>query len=275
MSSYSDKINNLLRVEPDPAFARRARLIFENLDLSCGQKILDAGCGRGFYLKSLLQLQPTAQIYGVDLNVRYLQSALKIIGGEKVTLVEADLTKLPFKDKFFDRIIASEILEHIKDDQKAIREIYRVLKPGGLILISVPCSNYPFLWDPVNWFLERVFDWHIPANIWWLAGLWADHVRLYRYDELAEKLSKAGFKIEQSWNSTRWCWPFSHFLFYGIGKNLVEKGFFPKFNRFVSSKQSFVNKVALFPLRLIDRLNGSSGKNTCCVNLVFKVSKPF
>lgn len=265
---------NWLKRESDPAFLRRAKIILDNLEILGNERVLDLGCGRGFYLRFLSSRWPGLKLYGVDLNQKYLKIAKKSLKNNHVHLVKADATKLSLSDNFFDRIIASEILEHIKDDQKALSEIYRVLKPGGITLITVPNKNYPFLWDPLNWLLERIFHTHVPANIWWLAGIWADHIRLYDKRELISKLKKAGFKIEETWEATHYCLPFAHFLLYGIGKNLVERGFLRSFNRFIDQpRQSSLNKVFLWPMRKIDELNKRNVNLKSSVNLIVRVRK--
>jgi len=271
---YSQKIESILCTEPDPSFARRAKIIFENLDLKGRKEVLEVGCGRGFYLKTLKTVWPDLVITGVDVNQNYLDVARGYLGDLGVGLIRGDATDLPFTDNSFDRIIATEVLEHIPDDQKVVSEMYRVLKPGGIAMVTVPNKNYPFCWDPLNWILERVFSWHIPSNIWWLAGLWADHVRLYEDKDLKDKLKKVGFKIEKVWYSTHYCFPFSHFFLYGIGKNLVEQGFLKSFNRFKGKqKQSLINKFLLYPIRKIDSLNKDGSGNISCVNLVVKIIK--
>lgn len=272
MKSYLKKVEEILKAEPDPAFARRARIIFANLELKNGQKILDVGCGRGFYLKTLGALGLKLNLHGIDLNQKYLDVAQRIVK-KPVHLTKAEATNLPFRKNSFDRIIASEILEHIPNDEKAISEIYRVLRPNGIAMITVPNKNYPFFWDPLNWSLERLFNWHLPSNIWWLAGLWADHLRLYEKKELGKKLKKAGFKIKKTWNTTHYCFPFSHFLLYGIGKNLVEKGFFKSFNRFEPQTNSFLlDKLLLSPLRQFDGFNKDCSSFSS-VNIVLKLRK--
>ncbi|RJR25944.1 class I SAM-dependent methyltransferase [Candidatus Microgenomates bacterium] len=266
-------MKKFLKTEPDPAFARRAEIIIENLELKKGDKVIDIGCGRGFYINFLSQLNLGLEIFGIDQNEKYLKVAKKNLGGKKVFLNRGNALNLPFKANFFDKVIASEILEHINDDVKALEEMYRVLKPGGIILISVPNQNYPFFWDPLNWTLERVFRKHIPSHLWWLAGIWADHVRLYKERELKEKLKKAGFRIKGFWCATHFCFPFSHFILYGIGKNLVEKGLLKDFNRFYrDDNQSFFNKILLWPARKIDFLN-SKDDYKVSVNLICKAIK--
>lgn len=274
MKDCLKKVEQVLDFEPDPSFARRARIIFEDLDLKGKEKVLEVGCGRGFYLKTLKSVWPGLEVTGVDLNQKYLEKAKEFIGELRVDLRLADATRLPFEDKTFDRIIASEVLEHIPDDQKAISEMYRVLKPGGIVMVTVPNKNYPFFWDPANWVLERLFNRHLPSNIWWLSGIWADHERLYIEDELITKLKKAGFKIEKNWRATRFCFPFSHFLLYGIGKNLVEKGLLPEMNRFsVKNSGSILKEIMLWPMKKIDSCNKVTSGYRTSVNLTFKLIK--
>lgn len=272
MNSKFKRINNLLKSEIDPAFKRRAKIILSELNLN--KNILDLGCGRGFYLQAIAQLKPKAKVVGVDIQQEYLKQAQENIDNNKIKLVQANASNLPFKDNQFDQIIASEILEHINKDQQVINEIYRVLKPKGIVLISVPNKNYPFLWDPLNWILEHLFNTHLPSNIWWLAGIWADHVRLYDKKELIQKFIKAGLKIEKHWQTTRYSLPFAHFLFYGLGKNLVEAGFCSSCNRFSKqTKQSLLNKLIIKIIRVFDQPNEGKKDFKKSVNIIVKAKK--
>ena len=275
MKNYLNRVERYLFNEPDPAFARRAAIIFSGLGkLKTGSRILDVGCGRGFYLKVLSDTFPGLKLCGLDLSREYLTVAEKFINNGKVELTSGSIEDLPYKNNSFDSVIASEVLEHVEDDSKAIGEIYRVLKRGGNALITVPNKKYPFLWDPLNWILERLFNTHIPSNIWWLAGIWADHKRLYTKEELVQKVHKVGLRVDKIWETTHYCFPFSHFIFYGIGKNLVETGFFQDFNRFSKSgKLLLLNQLILFPSRLLDKLNNGLKKYDSSVNIVLKVIK--
>src|SRR5207245_820615 len=105
--------------------------------------------------------------------------------------------------------------------------IHRVLRPGGRLALSVPHHDYPFWWDPINRCLEGWFGTHVPKDIWWLAGIWADHVRLYRPPELRHVLETAGFVVDEIVSHTHYCLPFHHLLVYGIGKNLLEHRLLP------------------------------------------------
>ena len=93
--------------------------------------------------------------------------------------VQGDGARLPFGDAAFDRVIASEVLEHVPDDQAACAELARVLKPGGRLAVTVPA------WWPekVCWMLSD--DYHAPAAE-------GGHVRIYRKRRLAWRLAAAG-----------------------------------------------------------------------------------
>ncbi|MBI5449494.1 class I SAM-dependent methyltransferase [Candidatus Gottesmanbacteria bacterium] len=233
------KITEVLLRELDPAFARRARFILKHLAPGKNAKILDIGCGRGFYERAIACVYPSAQVTGIDTNVKYLRVARSgMYGKSKISFLRASGLQLPFANSLFDRIICSEVLEHVVDDDKLVKEMFRVLKPGGLVLISVPHTHYPFLWDPLNWILRYVWNTHVPSHIWWLAGIWADHVRLYTMESLRQLLISKKFRVIYAWYATHRTVPFSHFLLYGIGKNLVEHGIVTSGNRFDQGKNS-------------------------------------
>jgi len=235
MKNYSQKIKEILNKEIDPAYIDRAEIILSEIVKT--NEVLEVGCGRGFYLKALKEINSKIKITGIDLNQKYLKIAKKYVDNKDVKIIKGDVTNLKFNNESFDGIIASEILEHIKNDKKALKEINRVLKPNGLVMISVPNQEYPFMWDPLNWCLERFFKTHVPSSIWWLAGIWAGHVRLYKEDDLIKKIEESGLNVKKVWRTTKYCLPFSHLLFYGIGKNIVESGWLKNFNRFEKNKK--------------------------------------
>ena len=99
--------------------------------------------------------------------------------------VVADATALPYPDASFDRIIAAEVLEHIVDDEQAIAELARVLRPGGTIAVTVPARAA----ERVCWALSA--DYHAPA-------VPDGHVRVYSTAELRAKLAAAGLYVSDS-----------------------------------------------------------------------------
>jgi len=95
------------------------------------------------------------------------------------TAVQGDALALPFPDGTFDRVIASEVLEHIPDDLAAMRELSRVLRPGGTMAVTVPrCGP-----EAINWALSDEYH-DTPGG----------HVRIYRRSTLERRLSSAGLR---------------------------------------------------------------------------------
>src|ERR1700760_3647882 len=94
--------------------------------------------------------------------------------------ISGDATAMPCGDGMFDRVIAAEVLEHVLDDQRAMNELARVLRPGGLAAITVPS----FLPERVCWALSGEYH-EVPGG----------HVRIYTRVELEAKLARAGLRV--------------------------------------------------------------------------------
>jgi len=116
---------------------RRLALIQEYISLK-DKKILDVGCGVGLYLKRLKNF--SSELYGVDID----QEKIEGIKNEFLKVFVAPAEKLPFPENFFDVILFNEVLEHLKNDRKAIKEAFRCLKQGGKIIIFAPNRFFPF-----------------------------------------------------------------------------------------------------------------------------------
>ena len=152
---------------------------YDRLDVRPGMRVLDLGCGEGRH--TFEAYRRGADVVALDLNEKDLATtaswcAAMELAGEvpataSATTVQGDLLSLPFPDASFDRIIASEVLEHIPDDVTAIREMTRVLRPGGLAAVTVP-----------RWLPERVC-WALSDQYHANEG---GHVRIYKEDELSE-----------------------------------------------------------------------------------------
>lgn len=100
-------------------------------------KFLDAGCGTGLFLRHL----PPGSV-GLDINPRNLEKAKQ--HAPKAKLVLGDVEQLPFPNGSFSNIILTEILEHMPDPSKMLDEVWRVLKPRGIVIGSTPRRN--ILW---------------------------------------------------------------------------------------------------------------------------------
>ena len=99
--------------------------------------ILDAGCGAG-YGANILAKSGAKKVYGIDIvaeSIQYCQSKYLL---KNLIFKRADLTNLDFPNNYFDLVSMFETIEHVKNYSKAIDEIYRVLKPGGLLILSTP-----------------------------------------------------------------------------------------------------------------------------------------
>jgi len=218
-------VERMVRNEADMAYRRRVQTIFEWLDPQDGDRILDAGSGRGFYLK-FLRAASGADLTGLEYEHEFASMARDALGDlPGITLVSGSVYDPPFPDEAFDKIILSEVLEHLPDDAGGLRSLARVLKPGGLIAITVPNANYPFWWDPINKTLETLFHTHVRRGAF--AGIWANHVRLYTHDELFRTVWRSGLELVDARSFTHHSFPFIHNIVYGFGKAALEAGLLP------------------------------------------------
>ena len=272
----------MTRNEADMSFRMRARTVFEWIPLQEDSLILDLPCGRGFYL-NMLRHVCDCRLVGVDLDWSVLQQAQRTVARlPRLQLSRADAMALPWAANTFDAIILTELLEHVADDVAVLRECLRVLQPGGVIAITVPHANYPFAWDPINKSLEKLFGTKIRRGP--LAGIWANHLRLYTPAQLRARVLQAGFQIEAERAFTHHAFPFSHNLVYGLGKPLLESGVLPEALTSVADRTRFTRADGspLNPLRLAVRLLEWCDRHNvpaeppgrATVNLAVKASKP-
>jgi SAM-dependent methyltransferase len=134
-----------------------------------GRLALDLGCGTGQNLEHL-------ERYGVATGTDYFEEALQFCRERGHTmLARADAVDLPFPDGTFDVATALDVIEHLDDDYAALKEMWRVMKPGGLLVVSVPA--YRFLWT-----------------------YWDDilgHRRRYTTRMLRQVATRAGFRVRR------------------------------------------------------------------------------
>jgi SAM-dependent methyltransferase len=119
--------------------------VIERLDLPAGARILDAGCGSG---RNMVDLARHGAVTGVELSETSVRLARERNAGE---VVEGSVMDMPFEDGTFDLTVSLDVIEHLQDDVGALRELRRVTKPGGALLVTVPA--YQWLWsghDEIN-----------------------------------------------------------------------------------------------------------------------------
>ncbi len=150
------------------------------LGIRDGERVLDVGCGEGRHSWEACKTA-NCLVYALDIEVGGLDKARYMFQdmdkrGEsrgRWILIKGDTMSLPFKDAAFDKIICSEVLEHVPDDQQSIRELVRVLKDDGIIAISVPT----YLPEAICWKLSRDYHDHLGG-----------HIRIYKTSELVAPL---------------------------------------------------------------------------------------
>jgi ubiquinone/menaquinone biosynthesis C-methylase UbiE len=159
---------------------------FKHFPLSSGDRVLDLGCGEGRHVISAY-LEPGVDAVGVDLSLEDLQTtrakfeefAQGMQSGSSFSLSSANALALPFADNTFEKVICSEVLEHIPDYQSALQEIDRVLKPGGLFCASVP-RHWP---EKICWAISAAYH-QVPGG----------HLRIFRSGELRDEIEEFGLR---------------------------------------------------------------------------------
>ncbi len=158
---------------------------FKRLDIQAGDRILDLGCGEGRHCINAYILHPEVDVVGVDLSAKDLATASERFqdfaepenGDKQFALFCANGLALPFADKSFDKIICSEVLEHIPDYPGMLNEINRLLKDDGLLAISVP-RRWP---EKICWKLSEAY--HLVKG---------GHIRIFKARELHKEVESYG-----------------------------------------------------------------------------------
>ena len=162
---------------------------FHRLGLQPGDRVIDMGCGAGRHAFEMYRRggdviafdQDADELSAVSDLFAAMRDAGEVPDGAEADVKQGDALSLPFADGEFDRVVASEVLEHIPDDEAAISELVRVLRPGGTMAVTVP-----------RWLPEKIC-WALSDQYHEVEG---GHVRIYTDDELVGKLTKAGLVSE-------------------------------------------------------------------------------
>ncbi len=264
LNPIKDKLDLSLKTVGDIALKRRARKVIEWLDLKRGERVLDVGCGNGYYLSLLNRLGLELDLVGIDIDKTALIDAVKFIGDKKVKLIHADGSKIPFPSGSFDKVVMSEVIEHVDDEEAVLNEVFRVLKKRGILSLTTCNIDYPFFWDPINWTLQHLFNTHIKSGFW--AGIWNQHTRLYKKEYIENLLKKTGFEISRAEALTSWCLPFNHYIVNLIAKifysNKLPTSMTDGLNKFKNSKQPLPIRLGFGFVNLYDKLNDLMPNNT-------------
>ena len=153
----------------------------ERLRVRRGERLLDAGCGEGRHCFGALERG--AHVVGLDLDLSSLRVAAGALHfraqqvGRLGAMLQGDAFHLPFRDAAFDKVICSEVMEHVHDYTGAAREIARVLRRGGLAAVTIPTAISEHLY-------LRVGDDYFESP--------GGHIRIFRPRQLARGLARAG-----------------------------------------------------------------------------------
>ncbi|KYK36259.1 MAG: methyltransferase domain-containing protein [Theionarchaea archaeon] len=109
--------------------------LYEKVDVKTKKTILDIGCGTGVITADIASLTD-GRITGIDIDDKKLAYAKPLIS-DRITIMQADVLELPFKDNTFDLVVFSVVLVHIHQQQKAVNEMVRVAKKGGIVLATL------------------------------------------------------------------------------------------------------------------------------------------
>lgn len=252
-----DRLEKLLSNAGDMSLKRRARRIIEELNPKEGERIIDLGCGTGYYLFLLSNLGINLDLTGFDYHQKVIKEASDLLPERKIKFVIGDLHKIPFANNTFNKAVISEVLEHVENDQKVLKQIYRILKSNGTLVISVPSINYPFFWDPINFLLQHLFNTHIKSGFF--SGLWSGHLRLYSLPELLKKVERSGFKVEIAEELTFWCLPFNHYLVNIVARLLYDIKLSLRvadnLSKFKETKKPLLIDTAFKCVNYLDKLN--------------------
>ena len=151
--------------------------------------MLDVGCGEGRHIFGIMQEHPEMKCIGLDMDNDSLHKAeegyeyFKSISNVGAEFLKGSAYSLPFLDNSLDLIVCSEVLEHLHQYNDAVKEIHRVLKPGGKFYASVPA------WWPekICWALSKDYQ-NQPGG----------HLRIFNQSGLVSEIEESGFKFLSS-----------------------------------------------------------------------------
>lgn len=112
---------------------KRIQKLIKLAEIKATDKVLEVGCGAGHILEKI----KTGKLYGIDISEIQIERARKRLG-DLIELKKAPGENIPYEDKFFDKILCSEVIEHVIDPREVLKEISRVLKQEGILSLSIP-----------------------------------------------------------------------------------------------------------------------------------------
>ena len=194
--SYEAKRWGSATVEPRPGYIQGLKLRYALEDLTQVRSglLVDVGCGGGNMAKAIKRERPELSVEGVDISKSAIEWARREPEGAEFRLAEPE--RLPHDDQVASAVTMFDVLEHLDDPSRALREIARVLKPGGLFYLAVPLEDQP-------WTIYRL----VQAGRWWQSKLrHGGHVQAFSDRDIRDLLDETGFEL------VRVRWSYHHFF---------------------------------------------------------------
>ena len=213
---------------------------FNRININPEGIMLDLGCGEGRHIFGVMEKFPDLKCIGLDPHIESLDKAfeglkfLESISNTKTSFLSGSAYSLPFCDDSFDLVVCSEVLEHLYDYKDAIKEINRVLKPGGQFLASVP-AEFP---EKICWLLSEAYQ-NQPGG----------HLRIFKKNELIKEIAEHNFSFESSqrFHSIHSAYWWLRCLFWKSQEsNIIIKGYKKILERHILKKPFFLDSIDKF-----------------------------
>jgi len=210
---------------------------FNRININPEGTMLDLGCGEGRHIFGVMEKFPNLKCIGLDPHIESLDKAfeglkfLESISNTKTNFLSGSAYSLPFSDDSFDLVVCSEVLEHLHDYKDAIKEINRVLKPGGQFLASVP-AEFP---EKICWLLSEAYQ-NQPGG----------HLRIFKKNELIKEVAEHNFSFESSqrFHSIHSAYWWLRCLFWKSQEsNIIIKGYKKMLERHILKKPFFLDLI--------------------------------
>jgi ubiquinone/menaquinone biosynthesis C-methylase UbiE len=255
---YESKVWGATEVRLSPTYIQALKLRYCLMDLAeVRGRVLDVGCGGGNIPRAIKHYRPDLEVWGVDHSQKAVRAAHVSPNGTRY--VAASGEDLPFHDGFFDAVTMFDVLEHLPDPEKSLRDVRRVLRRGGVFHLFLPLEKQPCT---IYSLLHR---WGWKAKL-----VHCGHIRYYTDQDGRELLETAGFKVQ----NLRWSF---HPIFAAVdvayftlltlsGKKVttsvegyVGSGKPTLAKRFVGALKSVLVSIGYLESRLLWRLPGGGG----------------
>ncbi len=212
-------------------------LLYKQINGRKNLKILDVGCGSGGTSTAFLQF---GQVTGTDFS----SLALKFAKNRGLTnVVKSSVTSIPFSSEKFDIITVLDVIEHVKEDNLVLNEIWRMLKPNGIVVVTVPA--FQFLWSE-----------HDVASM---------HVRRYNNSSIVKVINESKFKIIKISYFVTFLFPFIAMYRLLIKRKIKEKKAECDFIEFPKLINSFFEKIMRVENKLLKKINFPFGLSIVCL----------